>query len=152
MSFKLGNTNIGELYVGSNKIAQAYLGSNLVYQAAAPGPEVIKPNVSPEPGASAWSKYYGPAMSQSGEVKIDLTTTYIINYPTSNVKRIMIAREDSSTIDYGVNTYNNPSGTITIKFGDYIDSSYWNDTCYIKFLLIDNDNHSIYVPTTLTPL
>lgn len=38
MSFKLGNTNIGELYVGSNKIAQAYLGSNLVYQSAAPGP------------------------------------------------------------------------------------------------------------------
>ena len=32
MSFKLGNTTIGELYVGSNKIAQAYLGSNLVYQ------------------------------------------------------------------------------------------------------------------------
>lgn len=31
MSFKLGNTNIGELYVGSNKIAQAYLGSSLVY-------------------------------------------------------------------------------------------------------------------------
>ena len=38
MSFKLGNINIGELYVGSNKIAQAYLGSNLVYQASAPGP------------------------------------------------------------------------------------------------------------------
>lgn len=38
MSFKLGNTNIGELYVGSNKIAQAYLGSNLVYQASAPAP------------------------------------------------------------------------------------------------------------------
>ncbi len=36
MSFKLGNTTIGELYVGSNKIAQAYLGSNLVYQSAAP--------------------------------------------------------------------------------------------------------------------
>lgn len=36
MSFKLGNTTIGELYVGSNKIAQAYLGSNLVYQATAP--------------------------------------------------------------------------------------------------------------------
>jgi surface protein len=36
MSFKLGNTNISELYVGSNKIAQAYFGSNLVYQAAAP--------------------------------------------------------------------------------------------------------------------
>lgn len=34
MSFKLGNTNIGELYVGSNKIAQAYLGSNLVFQSA----------------------------------------------------------------------------------------------------------------------
>jgi uncharacterized protein (TIGR02145 family) len=38
MSFKLGNTNIGELYVGSNKIAQAYLGSNLVYQSTGPGP------------------------------------------------------------------------------------------------------------------
>lgn len=36
MSFKLGNTNIGELYVGSNKIAQAYLSSNLVYKASAP--------------------------------------------------------------------------------------------------------------------
>ena len=38
MSFKLGNTNISELYLGSNKIAQAYLGSNLVYQTSAPGP------------------------------------------------------------------------------------------------------------------
>lgn len=38
MSFKLGNTNIGELYVGSNKIAQAYLGSNLVYQLSGPTP------------------------------------------------------------------------------------------------------------------
>ena len=38
MSFKLGNTSIGELYVGSNKIAQAYLGSNLVYQASGPTP------------------------------------------------------------------------------------------------------------------
>lgn len=36
MSFKLGNTKIGELYVGSNKIAQAYLGSTLVYQSSAP--------------------------------------------------------------------------------------------------------------------
>ena len=40
MSFKLGNTNIGELYVGSTKISQAYLGSNLVYQYSAPGPVI----------------------------------------------------------------------------------------------------------------
>lgn len=36
MSFKLGNTNIGELYVGNTKIAQAYLGSSLVYQQTSP--------------------------------------------------------------------------------------------------------------------
>lgn len=34
MSFKLGNTNIGEIYVGSQKIAEAYVGSTLVYQLA----------------------------------------------------------------------------------------------------------------------
>jgi len=38
MSFKLGNTNISELYVGNSKIAQAYLGYSLVYQQTAPGP------------------------------------------------------------------------------------------------------------------
>lgn len=37
MSFKLGNTNIGEIYVGSQKIAEAYVGSTLVYQTATPG-------------------------------------------------------------------------------------------------------------------
>lgn len=37
MSFKLGNTNISELYVGSTKIAQAYLGSTLVFQLPAAG-------------------------------------------------------------------------------------------------------------------
>jgi len=45
MSLKLGNTNIGELYVGSNKIAQAYLGSNLVYQTTTPPvPPVLPAN------------------------------------------------------------------------------------------------------------
>lgn len=34
MSFKLGNTNISELYVGNSKIAQAYLGSSLVFSSA----------------------------------------------------------------------------------------------------------------------
>ena len=34
MSFKLGNTNISELYVGSTKIGTAYLGSTKVYEAA----------------------------------------------------------------------------------------------------------------------
>lgn len=38
MSLKLGNTNIGELYVGSTKIGSAYLGSTKVYEASAPGP------------------------------------------------------------------------------------------------------------------
>lgn len=32
--FKLGSTNIGELYVGSTKIGSAYLGSTKVYEAA----------------------------------------------------------------------------------------------------------------------
>ena len=36
MGFKLGNTNIGELYVGSQRIAQAYFGSSLVYQLVTP--------------------------------------------------------------------------------------------------------------------
>lgn len=40
MSFKLGNTNISELYVGNSKIAQAYLGSSLVYQLPGPTDEV----------------------------------------------------------------------------------------------------------------
>lgn len=48
MSFKLGNTNIGELYVGSNKIAKAYLGSNLVYQ-------TTTPPAPPDPGSYGWT-------------------------------------------------------------------------------------------------
>lgn len=36
MSLKLGNTNIGELYVGSNKIGSAYLGSTKVYELSSP--------------------------------------------------------------------------------------------------------------------
>ena len=40
MSFKLGNTNIGELYVGSTKIGSAYLGSTKIYEGAAPGPVI----------------------------------------------------------------------------------------------------------------
>jgi uncharacterized protein (TIGR02145 family) len=36
MSFKLGNTNISEMYVGSTKIAQAYVGSTKVYEAVIP--------------------------------------------------------------------------------------------------------------------
>ena len=43
MSFKLGNTNIGELYVGSTKIGSAYLGSTKVYEVAAPGPTPVWP-------------------------------------------------------------------------------------------------------------
>jgi len=42
MSFKLGNTNISELYVGSTKIAQAYLGSTLVFQLPAQGYDSYK--------------------------------------------------------------------------------------------------------------
>ena len=38
MSFKLGNTNISELYVGNSKIAQAYLGSTKVYEYVNPFP------------------------------------------------------------------------------------------------------------------
>lgn len=38
MSFKLGNTNISELYVGSTKIGSAYLGSTKVYEVSSPGP------------------------------------------------------------------------------------------------------------------
>lgn len=37
MSFKLGNTNIGSIYVGSNKIGSAYVGSVKVYQLPAAG-------------------------------------------------------------------------------------------------------------------
>jgi len=36
MSFNLGNTNIGEIYLGNTKIAEAYLGSTLVYQIPQP--------------------------------------------------------------------------------------------------------------------
>lgn len=35
MSFKLGNTNISELYVGSTNIGYAYLGSTKVYEGSA---------------------------------------------------------------------------------------------------------------------
>jgi hypothetical protein len=38
MSFKLGNTNISELYVGSTKIGTAYLGSTKVYEVSQPAP------------------------------------------------------------------------------------------------------------------
>lgn len=68
MSFKLGNTNIGELYVGSNKIAQAYLGSNLVYQSAAPVDPLNPLNLPPNtvrvrtndgnvPNKGIWTSY-----------------------------------------------------------------------------------------------
>lgn len=46
MSFKLGNTNIGELYVGNTKIAQAYLGSSLVYQLPAAGYDSYKVHIT----------------------------------------------------------------------------------------------------------
>lgn len=46
MSFKLGNTNIGELYVGNSKIAQAYLGSSLVYQLPAAGYDSYKVHIT----------------------------------------------------------------------------------------------------------
>lgn len=38
MSFKVGSTSIGEIYVGSKKIKEAYVGSTLVYQLTSPGP------------------------------------------------------------------------------------------------------------------
>ena len=46
MAFKLGNTNIGELYVGSTKIAQAYLGSSLIYQLPAAGYDSYKVHIT----------------------------------------------------------------------------------------------------------
>lgn len=117
------------------------------------GSVIIQPNVSPDASTyTSASLYNGPYMSQSGEVRIDLTTTYIINYPSSNVSSIIVEREASDRMFYPINTYNNPSGTVTIKFGDYISSSQWNDTSYIRFLLKDNDNHVIYEATTLTPV
>lgn len=42
MSFKLGNTNISELYVGSTKIGLCYLGSTLVFQLPAAGYDSYK--------------------------------------------------------------------------------------------------------------
>jgi len=56
MSFKLGNTTIGELYVGSNKIGSAYLGSIKVYEGAAPAPPVPADGVLI--GDQIWSKFY----------------------------------------------------------------------------------------------
>lgn len=44
MSFKLGSTNISEIYAGHRKIKEAYVGSTLVYQLAGPGP-------GPQPGS-----------------------------------------------------------------------------------------------------
>lgn len=46
MSFKLGNTNISELYVGNSKIAQAYLGSSLVYQLPSTGYDSYKVHIT----------------------------------------------------------------------------------------------------------
>lgn len=49
MSFKVGSTAIGKIYVGSQKIKEAYVGSTLVYKLSSPGP-------GPGPGPSAaWS-------------------------------------------------------------------------------------------------
>lgn len=42
MSIKLGNTNIGEMYMGSTKIGSAYLGSTLVFQLPAAGYDSYK--------------------------------------------------------------------------------------------------------------
>ena len=46
MALKLGNTNIGELYVGSQRIAQAYLGSSLVYQLQTGGYDSYKIHIT----------------------------------------------------------------------------------------------------------
>jgi hypothetical protein len=46
MSFKIGSTAIGEIYVGSQKIKEAYVGSTLVYQLSSPGP-----GPGPQPGS-----------------------------------------------------------------------------------------------------
>lgn len=43
---KVGNTNIGEIYVGSTKIVEAYVGSTLVYQLTTPGYDSYKVHIT----------------------------------------------------------------------------------------------------------
>lgn len=77
MSFKLGNTNIGELYVGSTKIAQAYLGSTLVFQASTPTPTFDEVTI----GTQTWmAKNLAIDDGGGGIIVIDNVTVNGINF------------------------------------------------------------------------
>lgn len=156
MSFKLGNTNISELYVGSTKIGSAYLGSTLVYQSVAPGPPVPEDGVLI--GNVIWSKFYVD-YSISG-VNPRRTYTYhnkdIAFYAYNDLRSVtfpnnwrlptssdysnllqtvgdrngykLISIEDGGTDDYGMNLYK--TGYVT---GTYYKTKNATDSAYFMY-------------------
>ena len=86
MSFKVGSTAIGEIYVGSQKIKEAYVGSTLVYQLSSPGPgpgpsATWSPNPVTNLNIHAWQ---APALTVSTCTASSSTLT--ISLDVSNLK------------------------------------------------------------------
>ena len=120
MALKLGNTNIGEMYVGNTKIAQAYLGSTLVYQLSSPITNYDYYKVS-----LTWD--HVDNFNMAG-LKIDGVQAQI-----SQVPAIMYCNNDNnlwyqisdSDVASAINWYNNNGYTMHCKA---IDIIFTNDT------------------------
>lgn len=115
MSFKLGNTNIGELYVGSTKIAQAYLGSTLVYQLPAAGYDSYKVHIT-------WSSNDNFNMAGLKIDGVQSTTTQVTSILYYNGDWTEASSTDrNSAIDW-----NNNNGKSF--YGTAVDINFTNDT------------------------
>ena len=115
MSFKLGNTNIGELYVGSTKIAQAYLGSTLVYKLPAAGYDSYKVHIT-------WSSNDNFNMAGLKIDDVQSTTTQVTSIWYYNGGWSESTSEDvASAIDW-----NNNNGKSF--YGTGVDINFTSDT------------------------
>lgn len=81
MSFKVGSTSIGKIYVGKQKIVEAYVGSTLVYQLAGPGPgpgpsATWSPNPVTNVNIQAWQS---PALTVSSCTAASSTLTITLD-------------------------------------------------------------------------
>lgn len=141
MSFKVGSTSIGEVYVGSKKIKEAYVGSTLVYQLSSPGP-------GPGPGAT-WSPnpvtnlnihaWQAPALTVSSCTASSSTLT--ISLDVSNLEnsywisgsvywRVSVNGTLRTTITMtsnpGTNKWATPSSvTISVSAGDTVSLGFY---------------------------
>ena len=134
MSFNVGNTNIGEIYVGSQKIAEAYVGSTLVYQTAAPGYDSYILRVRWESSStnenltfqgmwvdsstatvsSARYKTYGGSWSNSSSSDIEHATTGNDSYNCycNMIEFTLSVSGTPSSVEWKTATYYAPSGNI----------------------------------------